>query len=335
LAVRNAINQAVNAAIILQGDWNAATNTPNLQVTGITTGFAWRVSASGTTNLGGITLWAIGDLAIKSATGWIRMVSEDIAAIWGNISGTLSNQTDLQNALNLKLNSSTFATYTGTTVPNTYYNKTQINAYSASTLTQINSKVATTTFSTYTGTTVPNTYYNKTQINAYTAQTQTQINSKLNTSVFTGYTASTKNVDKKIQVISTLTLNANVVTPLEVTWSSVPVSADTYLWSGGTAVWIKSAGEYEVNYHIVLTNNAANQTHSIGSNLLLNGSTNPLTAGATNVVGSNSSAEISLNSAVLTLANNDRLDLAVFRIGNSGNANLVSGSTYLVLNKLS
>ena len=41
--------------------------------------------------------------------------------------------------------------YTGTTVPNTYYNKTQINYY--------------------TGTTVPNTYYNKTCINSYTGKT--------------------------------------------------------------------------------------------------------------------------------------------------------------------
>jgi len=115
LAVRTAINQAITGAIILQGDWNAATNTPDLTVTGITTGFAWRVSVSGTTNLGGITSWAIGDMAVKSATGWVKIDNEDISAIWGNIYGTLSNQTDLQLALNAKQNTITGAATSITT----------------------------------------------------------------------------------------------------------------------------------------------------------------------------------------------------------------------------
>ena len=133
LAVRNAINQAIASVITLQGDWNANTNTPNLQVTGITTGFAWRISVSGHTNLGGITTWLVGDLAIKSANGWIKLLNEDIAAVWGNISGTLSNQTDLQLALNDKLNTLIYQNFTGTTLPNNYYNKTQINNYTGKT----------------------------------------------------------------------------------------------------------------------------------------------------------------------------------------------------------
>ena len=115
LAVRTAINQAISGAIILQGDWNASTNTPDLTVTGITTGFAWRVSVSGTTNLGGITSWAIGDMAVKSATGWVKIDNEDISAVWGNIYGTLSDQTDLQLALNAKQNTITGAATSITT----------------------------------------------------------------------------------------------------------------------------------------------------------------------------------------------------------------------------
>jgi hypothetical protein len=393
LAVRNAINSAIVAAVILQGDWNATTNTPDLQVTGITTGYAWRVSVSGTTNLGGITYWQVGDMAIKSASGWIRTVAADISAIWGNIVGTLSNQTDLQNALNAKLNTSTFSTYTGTTVPNTYYNKSQINSYSASTLTNINSRLLTSVFniytgttapatyltksafnsftgttlpagyynksqinsysastltninsrlltsvfSTFTGTTLPANYYNKSQINSYSAQTQTQINSKLNTSVFTGYTASTKNKDKKIQVVSTSVINVNVVTPTGVTWSSVPVSADTYLWtaSSATTVYIKSAGTYEVQYHVLLKNDTANQTHSIGGYIVKNASsTLPNTATATMIVGPSASGELSLPPVVQTFANNDKLVLTLFRIGSAGTVNLTANSVTFTLNKL-
>jgi len=116
LAVRTAINQAVSAAIILQGDWNANTNSPNLTSSTMTTGYAWRVSTSGHTNLSGETTWYVGDLAVKSATGWIRIASTDISAIWGNISGTLSNQTDLQSALNAK--TSCLGTVTGTGTAN-------------------------------------------------------------------------------------------------------------------------------------------------------------------------------------------------------------------------
>ena len=91
-------------------------------------------------------------------------------------------------ALATKLNCSVFTTYTGTTVPNTYYNKTQINSYTASTLTNINTRLLTTTFATYTGTTVPNTYYNKTCINTYTGETATAIGLKANIAspTFTG-----------------------------------------------------------------------------------------------------------------------------------------------------
>jgi len=317
LAVRNAINQAINAAIILQGDWNAATNVPNLQVTGITTGYAWRVSVSGTTSLGGLTPWYVGDMAVKSASGWIKIANQDIAAIWGNISGNIANQTDLVNALAAKLNNSTFATYTGTTVPNTYLSKS--------------------TFATYSGTTVPNTYYNKTEINSYTGKTDTLIGTKLPIATFTGYTASTKNVNKKIQVISTLTSNANVVTPLAITWNSAsPYANDMYTWSGGSGVFIKSAGTYEVQYHVLLKNNAVNQTHSIGGYVIKNNSTTLInTATAGMVVGANASGELSLPPVVQTFAVNDRLDLAVFRIGSAGTVNLVSGSVFMTLNKLS
>jgi hypothetical protein len=94
------INSSVNSVIKLQGDWNAATNTPDLS--GVTvSGYAYRVSVSGVTNLSGITEWAVGDLAVKTS-GWMKIDNEDISALWGNIGGTLANQTDLQNALNLK-----------------------------------------------------------------------------------------------------------------------------------------------------------------------------------------------------------------------------------------
>lgn len=95
------VDDIVNAAIRLQGDWNANTNTPDITTT-TTTGFAWRVSVAGSTDLGGITTWAVGDLAVKTDASWLKIANQDVAAVWGNITGTLSNQTDLQTALDGK-----------------------------------------------------------------------------------------------------------------------------------------------------------------------------------------------------------------------------------------
>ena len=511
-AVRNAITQSLTAAIILQGDWNALTNSPNLTSggtgSGYTTGYAWRVSTSGNTSLGGLHPWRIGDLAIKvaQAPGWVQVQSQDIAAIWGNIGGTLSWQTDLWDTLtgmtasiNTKLATSIYQTYTGTTAPNAFAKKadaitgaTNLGSGNGSICAGISgNKIELKTLSggtnvtltcngnyiginvvndvdlVWTGSTAngvgtyvdgnhicsqPNMTFDgsslsvtgnvraSTYVCAPTISGSTKVCSpiiagtscvtsptvcgtssvltpivcasscvrsplisgqtvcatssafaptpsadnnstcvattawhfgqsgnttpvmdsgsgaigtslkwahadhvhpsdttKLNVSVFTGYTASTVNKDKKIQLVSISTLNVNVVTPTGVTWNSAPYSANTYLWkaTSATTVQIKSAGTYEVQYHVVLKNDTANQTHSIGGYIVKNGaSTLANTATAGMVVGVSASGELSLPPVVQTFANNDRLTLALFRIGGDGTVNLVANSVILTLNKL-
>lgn len=111
--IKTYVDTLVSAVMKLQGDWNANTNSPDISGT-TTTGYTWRVSTAGTTNLGGITDWQIGDLAVKTATSWLKVDNEDISAVWGNISGTLSNQTDLNNALNARQQ---YISQGGTSVP--------------------------------------------------------------------------------------------------------------------------------------------------------------------------------------------------------------------------
>ncbi|MFA5366450.1 MAG: hypothetical protein WC333_00805 [Dehalococcoidia bacterium] len=73
---------------------------------------------------------------------------------------------------------SAFNTYSGTTVPANYYNKTEINAYTGATNTLIGTKLDISAFNTYSGTTVPANYYNKTEINVYSAATKSLIDTK-------------------------------------------------------------------------------------------------------------------------------------------------------------
>lgn len=108
------VNDSTASLMKLQGDWNALTNTPDITDT-TTTGFAWRVSVAGTTNLGGITSWAYGDLAVKTDTGWMNIGNNDVSAVWGNITGSILNQSDLISALNDKVSiASLYSYYTDT-----------------------------------------------------------------------------------------------------------------------------------------------------------------------------------------------------------------------------
>jgi len=102
-ATQTAIDIALTSVIILQGNWDADTNTPDITGTTIT-GHTWLVTVAGGTDLGGITNWAVDDMAVKTDTGWIKRTSSSIVSKWGSISGLLSDQSDLQNALDTKEN---------------------------------------------------------------------------------------------------------------------------------------------------------------------------------------------------------------------------------------
>lgn len=93
-AVKSYVDSAVTGGMNIQGDWNASTNTPNISTT-TTTGFTWRVSVSGSTNIGGITSWNVNDLAVKTASGWIKIDnSTAVTSIFGRQGVVVANTGD-------------------------------------------------------------------------------------------------------------------------------------------------------------------------------------------------------------------------------------------------
>jgi hypothetical protein len=56
-----------------QGTWNASTNTPTLTSSVGTLGFYYVVSTSGSTNLDGISTWAVGDWAVYNGSAWQKV----------------------------------------------------------------------------------------------------------------------------------------------------------------------------------------------------------------------------------------------------------------------
>ena len=113
LSVRSAINNnatnldnrvtALEGQVYLQilGDWNAATNTPNVLTSPIDPGQAYVVSVAGNTNVGGITDWQVGDLIVRKAdnSGYFKIDNSDNTSLQ-----KAANLSDLENIATARTN---------------------------------------------------------------------------------------------------------------------------------------------------------------------------------------------------------------------------------------
>ena len=94
MALKNASVQL--SSLNFKGSWNASTNTPTLVSSVGAIGDQYTVSVAGTTNLNGITNWAVGDTASFSGNGvWQRIPNTsagNVVSVTGNIvSGPAQN----------------------------------------------------------------------------------------------------------------------------------------------------------------------------------------------------------------------------------------------------
>ena len=100
-SIKAYVDNLVASALVPQGTWNANTNTPTLTSSVGTIGHLYVVDVAGSTLLDGENSWGVGDV-LFFANGIWNKVPGAIVTSWGSITGTLSAQTDLQNALNSK-----------------------------------------------------------------------------------------------------------------------------------------------------------------------------------------------------------------------------------------
>ena len=80
--IQTAIDNALTGVLQFEGTWNASTNTPTLSSGTGTSGDYYIVSVAGSTNLDGITDWAIGDWAVFANTTWTKVDNSQV----GNMS---------------------------------------------------------------------------------------------------------------------------------------------------------------------------------------------------------------------------------------------------------
>ena len=88
--IQTAINSATTGVLTYQGTWNASTNSPSLSSGTGTPGYYYIVSVAGSTNLDGITDWAVGDWAVFSdlaTDAWQKIDNTQV----GNVTGSGSS----------------------------------------------------------------------------------------------------------------------------------------------------------------------------------------------------------------------------------------------------
>ena len=88
--IQSAINTAVTGVLKYDGVWNASTNSPTLSSGSGTVGEYYIVSVAGSTNLDGITDWAVGDWAVfsdQATDAWQKIDNTQV----GNVTGSGSS----------------------------------------------------------------------------------------------------------------------------------------------------------------------------------------------------------------------------------------------------
>ena len=85
--IQTAINTATTGVLTYQGTWNASTNSPTLASATGTAGYYYIVSVAGSTNLDGITDWAVGDWAVFSdlaTDAWQKIDNTQVGSVTGS-----------------------------------------------------------------------------------------------------------------------------------------------------------------------------------------------------------------------------------------------------------
>lgn len=93
------------SSLTYKGTWNASTNTPTLTSSVGTLGDYYVVNVAGTTNLNGVTDWAVGDWAIFNGTVWQKIDNSDlVTSVNGYTGAVVLTQPDIAGTANAPVN---------------------------------------------------------------------------------------------------------------------------------------------------------------------------------------------------------------------------------------
>ena len=110
--ITGATTTSFQSGLDYQGTWNAATNTPALVSSTGTAGFYYIVNVAGTTDLDGVTDWAVGDWAVFSGAVWQKLDQSNTVVSVNGQTGVV-NLTEIANVAGGAANQIIYNTGTG------------------------------------------------------------------------------------------------------------------------------------------------------------------------------------------------------------------------------
>lgn len=92
---------AVSGALVYQGVWNAATNTPALVSGAGTKGYCYKVNTPGTTLIDGNSSWNTGDMLVFDGTTWDKIdgLSTEVTSVAGRVGAIVLTVADISGVL--------------------------------------------------------------------------------------------------------------------------------------------------------------------------------------------------------------------------------------------
>jgi hypothetical protein len=190
-------------------------------------------------------------------------------------------------------------------------------------LSDIGSKVDASIFNTYTGVTAPTQFVGIGVFSFYTGQTQIALNNKQD-KIWT------------IQITNTGITNVNNVIPTKIGWNVLNIyDSDFYLFSGGSRIYFKENGTFEVSYHLVTVNMDASEK-VIGTTIKKNNNVEIIPNNVPVYVGRviNYGGSNNISKYKFTALMGDYVELCAYRIGESGVVNTVPFSSWIKVEKL-
>lgn len=100
-----------------QGTWNASTNTPTIPVAASgNNGWYYKVATAGTTNIGGVTDWQIGDWVISNGTSWDKIDNTEDTTLASTVVNGLMSAADKTKLNGIATSAAAVGSTVGTTI---------------------------------------------------------------------------------------------------------------------------------------------------------------------------------------------------------------------------
>lgn len=150
-------------------------------------------------------------------------------------------------------------------------------------------------------------------------------------------TGSTSTTYSTLQLLDTTGgLNVNTIAVTPVTWVQQVFSGTSLSFTGGSRIYVRATGVYEISYALNIVN-GGNSVKNIGSVIRKNTVTDitPLSSSSLSVDLINNTSTNSLPQYLISLSNSDYLELVAFRIGNSGTVSTKANGSWLKIKRIS